>query len=64
MACKVSVPADKILQEIEYLRKELYEVVKGDRELLKTQETCEVSRRLDKLIVQHMYLEQAYRRTS
>jgi len=46
--------AVKNLQEMERLRNELYTVVNGKRELLNTQEICEVSTRLDKLIVKHM----------
>ena len=43
-------------EEIENLRKELYLVVNGKRELLHANEICEVSSRLDKLIVKHMSL--------
>lgn len=46
--------ARKNLQEMERLRSELYSVVNGKRELLHTQEICEVSTQLDKLIVKHM----------
>ncbi len=48
---------DKTLQEIERLRKELYLVVNGRKEVLSTKRICEVSRRLDKLIVKYMYDE-------
>lgn len=46
--------ARKNLQEMELLRNELYAVVNGKRELLHSKEICEVSTRLDKLIVKHM----------
>ena len=46
--------ARKNLQEMELLRNELYTVVNGKRELLHSKEICEVSTKLDKLIVKHM----------
>jgi len=44
----------KILKDMEILRRELYSAVNGRQELLNTREICEVSSRLDKLIVKHM----------
>lgn len=44
------------MKEIEKLRMELYYAVNNRRELLSSQEVYEVSKRLDKLIVQQMYL--------
>lgn len=50
----IGVASEKILQEMEMLRNELYTLANGKRELLTTREIYEVSKRLDKLIVKHM----------
>lgn len=44
----------KRMQEMERLRLELYAIVDGKRETLNSEKTCKVSKRLDKLIVEHM----------
>ncbi len=50
----IGAASEKILQEMEMLRNELYTLANGKRELLTTREIYEVSKRLDKLIVKHM----------
>lgn len=42
------------IREIERLRHHLYRRVRGRQEVLSSQEICEVSKRLDKLILQYM----------
>ncbi len=44
----------QLLQEMEHLRKELYNIVNGNRKLLTAKETYAVSTKLDELIVKHM----------
>ena len=45
----------KVLQEMEKLRRELYAVANKNQFALNSQEVCEVSTRLDKLIIKYMY---------
>lgn len=54
----IGIAPEKILQEMEILRNELYTLANGKRELLTTREIYEVSKRLDKLIVKHMNIRQ------
>lgn len=46
--------ADSTLREMEALRAKLYSVANGKKDNFNTKEICEVSRKLDQLIIRHM----------